>query len=190
MDDKTTSAVLKEQFAMIAILVVLIGTVYTDSYYAALGLRYQFLNLPASHIAYRGLTALVDAPYLVLPYFVGILWLGFASTTGKANAARLRIWAGYLVIAVVVGIAYPLASYAGQRAAKRDLGNDSHLPKVKLLLPKEAANGTSCGVADTCRLLLVDSEYLYMFVPQGPNDVPHVKRLDRKVFNEIDTGAD
>jgi hypothetical protein len=67
MDEKSTVSVLKEQFAMIAILVVLIGTVYTDSYYAGFGLRYQSLNLPAAHILYRGFTAIVDMPSLALP---------------------------------------------------------------------------------------------------------------------------
>jgi hypothetical protein len=175
---------------MIAILVVLIGTVYTDSYYAGFGLRYQSLNLPAAHILYRGFTAVIDKPFLALPYLIGVVWLGVASTPMSGSGARVRIWASYFAIAFILGIAYPLSTYAGLQAAKRDLGSGSRLPKVKQLLPKEAASGTSCDVPDACRLLLVDSDYLYVFVPQGPEDVPHVKRLDRKVFHEIDTGTE
>jgi hypothetical protein len=189
MDDKSAASVLKEQLALIGMLVVLIGTVYTDSYYAGFGLRYQSLSLPASHILYRGLTAVVDMPILVLPYLIGVGWLAFASTAKDGGRLRLGVWAGYLSLTFIVAISYPLATYAGLEASKRDLGTESRLPRVKRLLPPEAAAGSSCEVADACRLLLVDSDYLYVFVPQGPSDVPHVKRLDRKVFREIDTGT-
>jgi hypothetical protein len=189
MDEKSSAAILKEQFAIIAILVVLIGTAYTDSYFAAFGLRYQSLNLSAAQILYRGLTAVIDMPFLALPYLIGVLWLGFVSASTDRNRLRIRIWASYLTVALIVAIAYSLATYAGLRAGRRDLGGDSQLPRVKQLLPREAAIGTSCEAPDACRLLLVDSDYLYVFVPQGPADVPHIKRLDRKVFHEIDTGT-
>jgi hypothetical protein len=190
MNEKSAASVLKEQFAMIAILVVLIGTVYTDAYYASFGLRYQSLNLPAAHIIYRGFTAVTDMPLLALPYLIGVFWLGFVSTATDASRLRGRIWISYLMLSFILAIAYPLTTYAGLRAAKRDLGGDSTLPRVKQLLPKEAASGTGCEVADACRLLLVDSDYLYVFVPQGTTDVPHIKRLDRRVFHEIDTGTE
>jgi hypothetical protein len=189
MDEKSTASILKEEFAMIAILVVLIGTIYTDSYYAGFGLRYQSLGLPAAHILYRGFTAVTDMPLLVLPYVISVFWLGFASTGTESNRAHIRIWVSYLAIAVILATAYPLAAYAGRRAAQRDLGTESLLPRVKKLLPTDSATGSSCEVPDACRLLLVDSDYLYVFVPQTGTDVPHVKRLDRKVFHEIDTGT-
>jgi hypothetical protein len=84
---------------------------------------------------------------------------------------------------------YPLAAIAGTRAAQNDLGTSSKLPIIKRLLPQQEGNNT-CDVADRCRLLLVDPDYLYVFVPTDSSSVPHIKRLDRKVFNEIDTGLE
>jgi hypothetical protein len=189
MDEKSPASVIKEQFVLIGMLVILIGTVYTNSYYSGFGLRYQSLALPASHILYRGLTAIIDMPFLAVPYLVGVGWLAFASTVKAGNGALFPIWTGYLSLVIILAITYPLATYAGSRAARRDLGTGSTLPRVKRLLPKEAASESSCDTADVCRLLLVDSDYLYVFVPQGPADVPHLKRLDRKVFHEVDTGT-
>ena len=100
----------------------------------------------------------------------------------------MGIWAGYLIIAVVLASAYGLSFRAGQRASARDLGQGSLLPKIKDLRPKP--EGTACQTADQCRLLMIDSDYLYVFAPQGPNDVPTIRRLDREVFHEIDTGTD
>jgi hypothetical protein len=189
MGEKSAASVMKEQFALIGMLVVLIGTVYTDSYYSGFGLRYQSLGLPASHILYRGITAVVDMPFLAIPYLVGIGWLTFASLQKVDDRALFPIWTGYLSIVFILAITYPLATYAGTRAAKRDLGTGSKLPRIERLLPKDAASDSSCNTPAVCRLLLVDTDYLYVFVPQDAPDVPHVKRLNRKVFDEIDTGT-
>jgi hypothetical protein len=187
MTDKTITAVLKEQFALIATLVVLIGTIYTDSYYAVFGLKYQSLNLPASHILYRGFTAVIDAPYLAVPYLLVVAWLAVeASRTTSKSKERIPIWASYAVIVAVLGMTYPLATHAGLRAGARDLSLKSRLPVVERLLPSDPSD-TPCQVG-ACRLLLVDDSYLYVFVPQADGSIPHLKRLDRKVFHEIDTG--
>jgi hypothetical protein len=97
MGDKSAASVMKEQFALIGMLVVLIGAVYTDSYYSGFGLRYQSLGLPASHILYRGLTAVVDMPFLVVPYVVGVGWLALASSP-KANDRARFPYLGWLSV--------------------------------------------------------------------------------------------
>lgn len=79
MDDKSPASVLKEQLVLIGTLVVLIGTIYTDSYYSGFGLRYQSLSLPASHILDCALTAVVDIPILVLPYLICVGWRAVTS---------------------------------------------------------------------------------------------------------------
>jgi hypothetical protein len=187
MQEKTTAAILKEQFTILAMLVILIGTVYTDAYYSGFGLRYQSLGLPASHIIYRGFTVLFDAPYVCLPYIVAVIWL--ASDRGGTSTwmARNRLWISYSLLALVLVTSYLLAVVAGQNLAMRDLGLKSKLPKIIRLLP-EAANNPCAS--NNCRLLLFDSEYIYLFVPQESPDIPHIKRLDRKLFNEIDTSAE
>ena len=174
---------LKEQFALIAILVVLIGTVYTDYYYASFGIRYQSLNLPASHILYRGFTILRDAPYVALPYLLAVILLVTDVAAGHTWYAKNRLRLSYLVIAIVLVLSYILASVAGKNAAKTDLSTSSTLPKVKQLV---GSDDSPCE-PDACRLLIIDGDYLYVFVPTG--NVPTVKRLDKRMFHEIDTGT-
>lgn len=187
--EKSTAAVLKEQIALIAILVVLVGTVYSDSYYAAFGLRYQSLSLPAAHIIYRGFTVLVTSPYVAIPYLLAVGWLALISTRRPTPwIDQNQIWLTYVVIVGVLFLAYPLTVHAGLSAAAQDRGMESHLPRIKRMLSAHADAGPC--LPDQCRLLLIDADYLYVFVPQkDSNDVPSLKRLDRKEFDEIDTGT-
>ena len=187
MQEKTIASILKEQFAILAMLVILIGTVYTDAYYSGFGLRYQSLGLPASHIIYRGFTVLLDAPYVCLPYLVAAIWLASDRSDGSAWMARNRIWISYSLLMLVLVASYLLAVLAGQREAMRDLGLKTRLPQIIRLLPRAAED--PCA-SNNCRLLLIDSDYIYLFSPQPRPDIPHIKRLDRKLFNEIDTSPE
>lgn len=141
--EKSTAAVLQEQIALIAILVVLVGTVYSDSYYAAFGLRYQSLNLPAAHIIYRGFTVLVTSPYVAIPpYLLAVGWLALISTRRPTPwIGQNQIWLTYVVIVGVLFLAYPLTVHAGLRAAAQDRGMESHLPRIKQMLSAHAAAG-------------------------------------------------
>ena len=186
---KTIEGVLKEQFALIGVLAVLIGTIYTDAYYTGFGLRYQSLSLPASHILYRGFTVLIGCPYVAIPYLLQVSWLAFLEMKGRSPwVSRHQIWMTYVMIVAILCLTYPLAVWAGQSTAAKDGSASGQLPRIKRLLP--ASNDSHGCEPDRCRLLLIDADYLYVFVPQkDPNDVPNVKRLSRKDFNEIDTGT-
>jgi len=182
-------SVIKEQFAVLGVLVVLIGTVYTDYYYASFGLRYQSLNLPASHIIYRGLTVLRDAPYVALPYLVAVLWLVIDSGAKHPWLVSNRTAISYTVIASVLFLSYWLASIAGSRSAATDLSTSSTLPRIKQLV-SSVEGKFPCETADACRLLLIDGDYLYVFTPTDKkSSIPNVIRLDKKAFNEISTGT-
>jgi hypothetical protein len=187
----TTSSILKEQFALIAILVLLIGTVFTDYYYASFGIRYQSLNLPASHILYRGFSVLRACPYVCIPYVIAALWLIIDNGATRQWVMANRIRLSYLIVAAVLFMSYWLASVAGLQSAATDLSASSSLPKVKLLVgtaDTELAN--PCSVPDVCRLLLIDTDYIYVFVPATSKaTVPNIIRLDKKAFNEISTGT-
>lgn len=187
--EKTTVAVLKEQLALIGILVVLIGTIYTDSYYAAFGLRYQSLSLPASHVLYRGFTVLIGAPYVAIPYLLAVVWLALMSIKSESTwIGRNQVWLTYLILTTILGLTYPLTVHAGLSAAAQDRGMGSRLPKIKRMMSSHA-DAPACQ-PDQCRLLLTDTDYIYVFAPQAnQNDLPNLKRLDRKEFNEIDTGT-
>jgi hypothetical protein len=56
--------VLKENLSLLSLMVVLVGTSSTDAYYSLFGLRYELIDIPASHILFRGLTAVWAFPAL------------------------------------------------------------------------------------------------------------------------------
>lgn len=184
-----TSSVLKEQFALIAILVVLIGTVYTDYYYAKFGLRYQSLNLPATHILYRGFTVLRDAPYVALPYLLSAVWLIVEGRMNRHWWTKNRLAISYVVVAIVLASSYWLASAAGYRSAVADLSEKSPLPKIRQLIGSSGME-SPCAVPDACRLLLIDGDYIYVFSPTAnKSSVSTVIRLDKKAFSQIITST-
>jgi hypothetical protein len=186
---QTTSSMLKEQFALIGVVVVIIGTVYTDYYYASFGLRYQSLGLPASHILYRGLTVLRDAPYVAIPYLLAAIWLTIDDRTKSSWLVPNRLLISYILMVAVLFLSYLLASIAGQRAGAHDLSVNSSLPKIKTLVTSGGTE-TPCSTADACRLLLIDSDYIYVFVPATCSSaVPNIIRLEKKEFNEVSTAT-
>ena len=69
------ASALKEQLALITFVVLFAGMVSTETYYAAFGIRYQLLELSVAHLVSRGLTAVVDSPFLLIAYVAAILWL-------------------------------------------------------------------------------------------------------------------
>src|SRR5689334_17097620 len=89
---ESIATTLKAELALISLLVVFTGLATTEAYYGYLGLRYQSLNLSASHILYRGITAIPSAPILLLPYLCCFLLLFFDARmrAGTATAQQLR----------------------------------------------------------------------------------------------------
>jgi hypothetical protein len=48
--------VIRDQIIFIAAFFSIFGVIYADFYYSSFGVKYQLLNLPATHILYRGVT--------------------------------------------------------------------------------------------------------------------------------------
>ena len=185
------SEIIRDQLILISFLIFFVGIVSTHTYYAVFAIKYQFLDLPTFHIVYHGIIILIDAPYLLLPYVIGVAWIALDSTGFLNNRTRfvaLRTPLTYALIVVLLILTYPLAQLAGKRQAEADLHEDtSTLPKIVNL---ELSDGEKYGLADNYRLLVVDSTYTIIFKPteQGDNaTLPNIKRFSKGQINVIET---
>lgn len=212
-EDESTqsiSATLKDELLLIGFLVLFVGIISTDAYYAAFGVRYQFLNLPSFHIVYRGLTVLTSAPYLLLPYglVVLFLWLGRNVYLFGVNSwfQHWRTLLSYAAILVMLAVTYPLARYAGRSAADLDLHEaTTTLPEVVRLVTnqdkgqekeqdkgqeKEQQIEDSLTNKTNYRLLLIDSDFAVVFEPIKPgvtNFLPSIIRIAKGDIHVIET---
>jgi uncharacterized RDD family membrane protein YckC len=158
---KRLSERLKDQIGLVGLLVVFVGLCSTDSYYGTLSISYQFIALPASHVVYRGITALAAAPWLLLPYLLAVAWLVIDETS-----ERRRIWraaASYGLVILLLAVTYPMARWAGRSEAQRDLCEQtSRLPRIVSLRTK---SGENLGLAAGYRLLLRAGGRIVFFKP-------------------------
>lgn len=186
---------LKVQLGLVAFLVVLAGTASIEAYYTQFGLSYESLDLPADHIIYRGLTIVLAAPYVAIPYLIACGWLAYAPQIkrklGWSDPFFVLCNYGLLIFAMVV--TYILAGKAGTAAAFHDMSEDSHFPAIKLLVPKLAGSDVPCKRRDACRILHSNSNAVYVFKPIAPDlvgvAVPIIKRLEIGNYEEIDIGT-
>lgn len=198
---QSISASLKDELLLIGFLVLFVGIISTDTYYAAFGVRYQFLSLPSFHIVYRGLTVLRDAPYLLLPYGLVVIyfWLDRDIDQRAMNfgSQRWRTLLSYVVILAMLAVTYPLARRAGRSVAELDLHETtSTLPEVVYLGIDEDANQDQ-EISDTLvddqtsyRLLLIQSDYVVIFKPikaGAPNYFPNIKWIEKGDLKVIET---
>jgi hypothetical protein len=165
------AASLKTELGLLGLLVVFIGLVGTESYYGFFGIRYQFLNLGATHILYRGLTILPAAPYLLLPYALAFLWLCIDAwlrnqKTPISEGSRSPIAYGFVIL--VLALTYPLVQFAGARQAERDAhASNSTLPDVlQLKTPTEYISFPG----QIYKLLVIDSDFVIIFHPLQSDD--------------------
>src|ERR1051326_7469072 len=195
---ESISTTLKDELLLIGFLVLFVGIISTDTYYATFGVKYQFLSLPSFHIVYRGLTILTDAPYLLLPYGLVViyLWLNRSFDWHGANSLfnRWRTLLSYAVILAMLAVTYPLARYAGKKQAELDLQETTTtLPEVVNLVLDEQETEISdiFSTNDThYRLLLIDSDYVVLFKPlkAGATGVlPNIKRIGKGDLHVIET---
>jgi hypothetical protein len=184
--------VLKDELVLIGILVLLVGIASTEAYYGQFGVNYQFLSLSSSHVLYRGLTVLIDAPYLFVPYVAAVLWLSmnhYALLRGWARFPYLRLPLSYLVIMVLLLTTYPLARLAGKKEASLDIRERScTLPRIHGLITKDGK--TSISKSDNYRLLLTASDFVIIFTPlpeSAEAAEPFVRRLPKGDISEFAT---
>lgn len=179
---------LKENLSLLSLMVVLIGTSSTESYYASFGLKYQMLNVPAAHILFRGLTAIWGLPLLALVYILALVIVAcqpqIALLLGGLD--RLR-FANHAAIAIFVVLAWVGGEYAGYSAAMADMKADiSSLPLVSKMDFKDGASDQMpSSPSQGYRLLLQTTEGLRIFKPvQNPSsESPLIKFIPAGAIN-------
>jgi hypothetical protein len=181
-------SVLRDQLVLIGLLVSFVGLVYTDAYYNDFGVKYQLLSLPWYHIVYAGLTAVAQLPWLILMYaFLAIvLQIDAFALTSQGIVLRLRRIFLVLIVPFILVLTYVLARDAGHSRYALDTNpRTSTLPKVvKLSVERVAAFGPT----DELRVLLVDSDHIVVFQPQGgAGAVPNMKRFLKGDVHEFET---
>jgi hypothetical protein len=187
--EATALGVLKEQFALVTFLVLYVGLVHTEAYYSRLSVSYQFLDLPLSHLVHRGLGSLFSSPYLLLPYALAVASLAFARNVflGTVSAGRRLALMACLVGALIL-ITYPLARFAGTRAALADLHTETcRLPRIVNL---ERSEGEPLTLKDGYRLLLIGKDYVVIFKPlprDATNIVSNIIRFATSTVNVLET---
>ncbi|MCG5248434.1 hypothetical protein [Methylorubrum extorquens] len=159
---------LTDNITLLALLVAVAGFGSTEAYYAAFGLSFQVLGLPADHLVHRGLTAVLGAPMLGLTYAAALATVAFQARIAVllGGVERLR-WFDYALVGAFTATAWWAGRHAGISAAEADASaSRSSLPIVAKLIPKSDAQTPGIdGAVDGYRLLLQNDSGTYVFKP-------------------------
>lgn len=177
---------LKEQLLLVSSLVLFAGIVTTDTYYAAFGVRYQFLDLASEHLIYRGVSALTDSVLLAVVYFLAIFWLAKGSVLMREHLGRWRDWVELitcLVLVVLTSTAYFAAISEGRLQAARDISEKtSSLPTIEAIKGDKDATLPFVGF----RVLLFGKDMIALFKPTtSVAEVPFIHILKRDDVHEL-----
>jgi hypothetical protein len=180
------ASALKEQLALMTVLVLFAGLVSTETYYAAFGIRYQLLELSVSHLVSRGMTAVLDSPFLLVAYVAALFWLSFGAGwfgARRPSWSRLVQPATYGLVFAIIVVAYLTSVSAGRDAARRDLGAmTSLLPVVQAMKSTDGRTLPYVGY----RLLTAGNETVVVFKPIGsPAESPFIHLLKREDVGDI-----
>jgi len=180
------ASAIKDQLALISLLVLFAGFVSTDTYYAAFGLRFQLLDLSIEHLMYRGITALVTSWVLAPAYLIAVIWLAIGPNlivqVDKSSAVAAQAITYGIVFAATV-IAYFGGIMAGREAASEDiLQSSSHLPVIQTI--KNVQGGVLPFAGD--RLLMYGKDQVVVFrAVLGPAEQPFIHILKGDDVGEI-----
>ncbi len=180
---------LKDQIALLALLVTLTGLASTEAYYSRFNLQYQFLGFPATHIVYRGISIVLSGFYVCVPYALASGWLLLiAGRTSPLRSERFQLMLTYAVVLAVTIATYALAWLAGTQQANRDrVEGTCTLTKV---MAAEIKDAKDIDAGQKYRLLLIDSNYVVIFKPlesAGSAQAPLIKRFAKDAVKVLET---
>lgn len=186
---KAFSTKIRDELFLLGLLTSFIGIVSTESYYDTFGIAYQFLSIPTFHFIYRGITVILEAPYVLIPYLITVLWLWYDEHFGLTCQSYLK-WrgiVGYLLIAVLLIGTYLISRNAGSKIGQTNLrAATCKLTKIVSLKSKTE----SVSATDDYRLLIIDNNYITVFKPLARDDkaaYPNIRRFAKGETNEFIT---
>ena len=178
---------IKDQLALVSVLVLFAGFVATDTYYAAFGLRFQVLDLSIDHLVYRGITAVITSWPLAAAYILAVGWLAYGAQLLKLARPKITSQATeaitYGVVLAVTIVAYFSAIASGRANAADDiLQSSSRLPVIQSV---RNAAGTELPLTGD-RLLLSTKDLLVVFkAVNDANEVPFIHMLKGDDVHEM-----
>ncbi len=181
----------KDELFLISFIILCAGLVFTDSYYQRFGFKYQLLDLSAMHIIYKGLTMVINSPFMLIPYLltVGLILFEVFAIRKKMNLfLMMRTPVIYLFLIINLLIIFPLAKNAGVKQAMIDIkSTSSGLPKIKTLISKDF---TIKAPMDNYLLFMIDGSFVTVFVPLDENEknaYPIIKRVSKSEISLLET---
>jgi len=181
----------KDELFLISFIILCAGLVFTDSYFQRFGFRYQLLDLSTVHIVYKGLTILINSPFMLIPYLLTVGLISFEMLAIRKKMTvflMMRTPIIYLFLIVNLLIIFPLAKNAGVRQALIDIQEEtSKLPKIKKLLTKDFVIEAP---KDGYLLFMIDGDFVTVFTPLRPsekNAYPIIKRISKSEITMLET---
>ncbi len=170
--------------ALISILTLFIGIITVEYYYAQFSVRYQFLNLPISHIIYRGVTSVYTSIAILFIYLITGLWVllqGRSFDSKILNILFSNNLVSFLIVIAVIVISYSVSKNVGILQAQKDLSfEESTLPEI-ISLEVDSAEDLKFG--RTYRLLNMSNSYVVYF-EHSEDDNPRYVQLPTVWINK------
>jgi hypothetical protein len=156
---------IRNDLLLAGLLAIFVGIVSTEAYYIQFGMRHVTLAYPIFQIVFRGLTAILNYPYILSVYFFGVIFQVLEPTI--AQSRRSAVWhplsTGIAAITILI-LAYYLSVKAGEHMAAEDLtAGTSSIPRIALL----ELDQSTYTLSDDLRLLLESPDEIVVFKPSA-----------------------
>src|SRR3981081_647268 len=92
---------IRDQVIFVASFFSIFGLIMTDSYYTVFGIKYQFLQLTATHIIYRGFTLIYFDVVFTVVFLVLLLGVAISQFKFQLRIGTRRLSGQIIVYAVL-----------------------------------------------------------------------------------------
>jgi hypothetical protein len=178
---------LRDQLALISVLILFAGFRYVEAYYSWFGIRLSNLDLSIQYLIYRGLTSIFSDWWISGVYLLSVGWLIWCSIQpfDRAKPKAYIQFISYSVIIIAVVVTYFAEANLGTEAFKDDATlTTSRLPRIKGILDeRDAQINSMTGL----RILYDSRDELILFNPvQIRGAIPNLIILKREDVDALD----
>ena len=179
-ESKSLFSNIKEELALITLVILATGLIFVDAYYQTYGLRVDSFSGNSLMLVYKGLLMTINYPIIFLPYAITI-----AIPSIDIYLAKTKWWLkfkrpiAYTILFFILYFAYCLATNLGVRRGRQDMVlNTTHLSKIQVL---ETKSDTTQAPEQILLLLATDNDFIYVFepTPNLENQIPVIQRISK-----------